>query len=187
MELVGFIASYLVLMLGTGLTVKLFHEPGTWLKGPPSLEMLQYDFLSPIRILMAICAWLIFVKMFHQPWPRTDKARKAVAWWASTTLGLYLIHPLFREILYLGKLQIPWIHGWKVLWSRQPGFGPDSPNIWIGIPLTALLVYTVSLVVTGVIMKIPYVRTDRGMRRIRGLEAKETGASPLASASGLLC
>ena len=50
---VGTIATYLVLMLGTGWTVHEFHKPGTFLKGPPSMEMLQYDFLSPARVVMA--------------------------------------------------------------------------------------------------------------------------------------
>ena len=34
----GFAASYFLLLFGTGLTVKLFHKPGTWLNGPPSME-----------------------------------------------------------------------------------------------------------------------------------------------------
>jgi surface polysaccharide O-acyltransferase-like enzyme len=127
------------------------------------MEMLQYDFLSPIRIVMAICAWLIFVKMFHQPWPRSERSRRVIGWWASTTLGLYLIHPAFREILYMGELKVPWIHGWKVLWTHHPqGFGPEYPNIWLGIPLATVLVYVISLLVTAVIMKIPYVRRIAG-------------------------
>jgi surface polysaccharide O-acyltransferase-like enzyme len=159
---IGFVASYLVLMLGTGLTVKWFHQPGTWLKGPPSMEMLQYDFLSPVRIVMAVCAWLIFVKAFHKPWPQHEGSRKLVGEWAATTLGLYLIHPMFREILYLGQLKVPWIHGWKVLWHHQPGFGPEYPNIWVGIPLAVVMIYTLSLAATIVIMRIPYVRRIAG-------------------------
>jgi surface polysaccharide O-acyltransferase-like enzyme len=156
---IGFVVSYLVLMLGTGLTVKLFHKPGTFLKGPPSLETLQYDFLSPIRIVMAICAWLILVKVFSQPWPKTESSRRFVAWWASTTLGLYLIHPMFREILYTRRIWIP-----PHLYERwlQHDFGPTWPNIWIGIPLSTLLVYVLSLAATALLMKIPYVRRITG-------------------------
>jgi surface polysaccharide O-acyltransferase-like enzyme len=154
----GFVATYVVLVLGTGWTVWKFHTPGTFLKGPPSLEMLQFDFLSPVRIAMAICAWLIFVNVFHQPWPKSEGARKFVGWWASTTLGVYLIHPMFREILYMRRIWIPglyekWLsHGWEPVW----------PNIWLGIPLTATAVYLLSLAATGLIMKIPYVRRIAG-------------------------
>jgi surface polysaccharide O-acyltransferase-like enzyme len=155
---VGFIVSWLVLMLGTGSTVKLFHKPGTFLKGPPSLEMLQYDFLSPIRILMAISIWLIFVRAFHQPWPKTPERRKFVAWWASTTLGLYLIHPMFREILYTRHI---WIPGVYERWLSHD-FSPTWPNIWLGIPVATTVIYLLSLAATALLMKIPYVRRITG-------------------------
>ena len=153
-----FAGSYLVLMLGTGWTVHAFHSPDTFLKGPPSLEMLQYDFLSPIRIVMAISAWLIFVKVFHKPWPQSEKNRKLMAWWASTTLGVYLIHPMFREIFYTRRI---WIPGFYEHWMNK-GLQPDWPNIWFGIPLMVIGVYFWSLAVTTVVMKIPLVRRIMG-------------------------
>jgi surface polysaccharide O-acyltransferase-like enzyme len=155
----GFIASYLILMLGTGLTVKLFHKPDTFLKGPPSLETIQFDFLSPVRILMSICTWLLFVSYFHHPWPKSEGRRKFVSWWAATTLGLYLIHPMFREILYTRRLWIPGTHIDR--WMNH-GFSPTWPNIWIGIPLATLAVYLLSLAATAILMKIPYVRRITG-------------------------
>ncbi len=154
----GFIATYLVLMFGTGLTVKLFHKPGTFLAGPPSLEMLQYDFLSPIRIAMAIFVWLIFVKTFNHPWPKTERAREWVQWWASTTLGLYLIHPMFREILYMRRIWIPKVYEHYM----QHEIGPNWPNVFIGIPLATICIYALSLAATAVLMKIPYVRRITG-------------------------
>lgn len=156
--LAGFIASYLVLLFGTGWTVHHFHKPGTFLKGPPSLEMLQYDFLSPIRIIMAICAWLLFVCIFNKPWPKSEEARYRVGWWAGTTLGIYLIHPMFREILYTRRI---WIPGIYERWLTTP-FGPEWPNIWLGIPIMAILVYALSLAVTAGVMRIPYVRRIMG-------------------------
>ena len=154
----GFIASYLVLLLGTGWTVHLFHAPGTFLKGPPSLEMLQYDFLSPIRIVMAMCAWLLFVNIFNKPWPQSELARRRVGWWAGTTLGIYLIHPMFREILYTRRVWIPGLYDHWISYH----FGPEWPNIWLGIPLMATLVYGLSLAVIAVVMRIPYVRRIAG-------------------------
>ncbi len=155
----GFVASYLVLLLGTGLTVHIFHKPGTFLNGPPSLEMLQYDFLSPVRIVMAICAWLLFVNSFNKPWPKSEAARYRVSWWAGTTLGIYLIHPMFREILYTRRL---WIPGATSIHWLSYHFGPEWPNIWLGIPLMAIVVYALSLAVISVVMRIPYVRRIAG-------------------------
>jgi surface polysaccharide O-acyltransferase-like enzyme len=155
----GFILSCVMLAGGTGLTVYWFHQPETFLKGPPSLEMIQYDFLSPVRILMAICAWLIFVNVFWEPWPKSAGARKFVSWWAATTLGLYLIHPMFREILYTRRLWIPGTHFDR--WMSHD-YGPSWPNIWIGIPISTLLVYVLSLIATAILMKIPYLRRITG-------------------------
>lgn len=142
---IGFIGTSILLAVGTGMLVKV---TGGQMKGYPSIQMILYDFLSPIRIVMAICVWLIFVNTFTSPWPASPKAREIVGWWAATTLGLYLIHPIFREILYF--------HAW------DSGKGVWWPNVWIGIPLASLIVYIVSLAATAVIMKIPYVRRIAG-------------------------
>lgn len=155
----GFITSYIVLLLGTALTVHLFHAPGTFLKGPPSLEMLQYDFLSPVRIAMSICAWLLFVSLFNKPWPESEAARQRIGWWAGTTLGVYLIHPMFREILYTRRI---WIPGITQMHYLTFNLGPEWPNIVLGIPLMAIVVYALSLAVIAVVMKIPYVRRIAG-------------------------
>jgi surface polysaccharide O-acyltransferase-like enzyme len=143
---VGFIGTCLFLAIGTGLLVKVTGGKVKWY---PSINMMLYDFLSPIRIIMAICTWLIFVNTFHQPWPKSESARKAVGWWAGTTLGLYLVHPFFREMLYFSRW---WDAGKGVWW----------PNVWLGIPLAALIIYVISLAVTVVLMKIPYVRRITG-------------------------
>jgi surface polysaccharide O-acyltransferase-like enzyme len=143
---IGFIGSTVFLVVGTGMLVKV---TGGEMKGYPSIPMILYDFLSPVRVVMAVCVWLIFVNTFTEPWPSTPKARQVVGWWAGTTLGLYLIHPVFREMLYFSKW---WDAGKGVWW----------PNVWIGIPLASLIVYIVSLAATAVLMKIPYVRRITG-------------------------
>jgi surface polysaccharide O-acyltransferase-like enzyme len=145
----GFIATSLIVAVGTAYLVHRFpyYHPDTRehvVQWYPSVNMLLYDFLSPPRIVMAVCVWLIFTTSFHQPWPRTPRGQKVVGWWAATTLGLYLIHPAFREIFYLH------------------GKGPTWPNIWLGTPLVALMVYVVSLIATAILMKIPYVRRITG-------------------------
>jgi surface polysaccharide O-acyltransferase-like enzyme len=142
----GFIATCLILAIGTGL---LIQATGGKVKYYPSINMMLYDFLSPVRVIMAVCTWLIFVNTFTQPWPTSPRAREIVGIWAGTTLGLYLVHPLFRELLYFSKW---WDAGKGVWW----------PNVWLGIPLASLMIYIVSLLVTLVLMKIPYVRRITG-------------------------
>ena len=80
-------------VLGAGLTQ---------IYGPPSVPMQLYDFVSPVRVVMAVCAWVVLVDLFRDPWPRGKTGRGAVRFWANTTLGLYLIHPMFRELWWAG-------------------------------------------------------------------------------------
>jgi surface polysaccharide O-acyltransferase-like enzyme len=155
----GFAATYLLLLLGTGWTVHQFHAPNSFLKGPPSLEMLQYDFLSPVRIAMAIFVWLIFVRIFNQPWPKTERNRAIVGWWASTTLGVYLIHPMFREVVYTRRIWIPYVLRERFM---DHGLNPTWPNIWLGVPLMTVGVYALSLLAVAAVMKLPYFRRIMG-------------------------
>ena len=139
-------------VLGAGLTQ---------VYGPPSVPMQLYDFVSPVRVLMAVCAWVVLVDLFRDPWPRGKVGRSAVRFWANTTLGLYLIHPLFRELWWAG-----WRFGSRP--SLIPGgvdathFGTVPMNVLYGVPLVAALVYVPSLLATVVLMRIP------GVRRITG-------------------
>ncbi len=126
-----------ILAVGTGWLVERFG-----MKGFPSMGMLLYDFLSPVRVVMAITGWLFLTQVFAfkpavgGPGP----VRHFITWAAPTTLGLYLIHPAFREILH--------VHGYTSTW----------PNIYAGIPLISLAVYVPSLLLAWVLMKIPYLR-----------------------------
>ena len=143
----GAAASIAALAAVTGLLIVRNDGKFDWY---PSVQMAFYDFMSPLRIIMAICVWLIFVNTFRHPWPKHHGLRTMISWWASTTLGLYLAHPALRDILYL--------HGFDAL---HP-FGNQYTNIWLGIPLVWLMIYLPSLIFTIVIMRIPYVRRIDG-------------------------
>lgn len=110
-------------------------------QGYPSIPMILYDFLSPVRIPMALSAWIILITLFHHRTPTTSRSARLFAFIAPTTLGLYLIHPAFREILH--------VHGYNALW----------PNVLIGIPLITLSVWLISLLTVLLLMRIPVVRS----------------------------
>ena len=159
---VGLVVSIVTLAVGTGWLVGRFgmkNRLGEF--GPPSAGMMLYDFLSPVRVLMAVCSWVVLVGLFRDPWPRGKAGRSAVRFWANTTLGLYLIHPLFRELWYMGLKPFTW-NGKPLLDHGIDAAWPGWHSVWIGIPATAALVYVPALVATVVLMRIP------GVRRITG-------------------
>jgi surface polysaccharide O-acyltransferase-like enzyme len=148
------------------------------ISGPPSMSMLLYDFLSPVRVAMAVFFWLVLVNLFRKPLPVGKWGRSVIRFWANTTLGLYLIHPFFRELWYL---EAPtWVHPYiqRLLAVQESGIlhklqtvlrqwmlhGIDAtwPDIYRGIPLVTMLVYVPALIATILIMRIPYVRRIAG-------------------------
>ena len=120
------------------------------------MEMLLYDFLSPARVLMALCAWVVLLHLLRTPTPFMQRHRKLLRGWADTTLGLYLIHPAFREMWYLG-LQTP--SGHRLL---SHGIDATWPDVWVGVPLVTLLVYVPALLATFILLRIPYLRRIAG-------------------------
>jgi hypothetical protein len=142
------------------------------------MSMLLYDFLSPVRVVMAIFAWIVLVNLFRHPLPIGKWGRAVVRFWANTTLGLYLIHPFFREVWYMEAPK--WIHpqlerllavhGSPMLHKVQTvmnqwmlhGINATWPTVWKGVPLVTVMVYVPSLIATIVIMRIPYVRRIAG-------------------------
>jgi surface polysaccharide O-acyltransferase-like enzyme len=126
----------------------------------PSIPLFLYDFLSPVRIPMALCAWVLLITFFRNRRPESSRSAKLFAVLAPTTLGLYLIHPLFRELLIF-----PW--KWRdwcatnlhmgFLW-RFNGLDPLKPNVFVGILVTTVVVYVLSLVSVWILMRIPVAR-----------------------------
>jgi surface polysaccharide O-acyltransferase-like enzyme len=162
---IGFIATTAMLALGTGNLVRHYG-----MQGYPSMGMLLYDFLSPVRVIMAICAWLILTHVFSAPvWSKKTVA-KPVHWLANATLGLYLIHPMFREMLYtLPRASLFGGHARTFMEhlgigsvNAVDGFHGPWPSVWIGVPIITAMVYFPALLLTVIIMKIPYLRRITG-------------------------
>jgi surface polysaccharide O-acyltransferase-like enzyme len=150
----SWLTSAFILIAGTGLLV---HQFG--MKWNPSPGMLLYDLLNPVRIAMSISAWLILITLFQNPWPRAQWAQHLTHKWAGLTLGIYLIHPAFRDMWFLGRFG-PRHFPWTITFSH--GFTATWPNVYLGIPLTVTLVYIPSLIATAIIMRVPYLRRIDG-------------------------
>jgi hypothetical protein len=118
------------------------------------------------------------VNLFRNPLPIGKWGRSVIRFWANTTLGLYLIHPFFREFWYM---KAPfWLHPYieRILAMHGPpifhkvqtvlsqwvldGINASWPTVWKGVPLTTMMVYVPSLIATIIIMRIPYVRRIAG-------------------------
>jgi surface polysaccharide O-acyltransferase-like enzyme len=104
---------------------------------PSTLEIGVYfhDNMSFTVISMAICV-LFLAKSWRRPLVNDVFARDA----ALLTLGVYLIHPLFRDVIVAG-------------FYRAIGSSP----IW-SVPLAALSVFAVSLLGSWMISRVPYLR-----------------------------
>lgn len=129
------ISCVLLLAGGTELLARMY--------GPvpyPSRGFMLYDFLSPVRVAFAVSAWLIIVNTFDRKWAESGPGQFVSKWLAPMTLGIYLAHLLFREILT--------VHGFNAVW----------PNVWIGIPLMTAMIYIPSCIFVFVVMRIPYLK-----------------------------
>jgi surface polysaccharide O-acyltransferase-like enzyme len=57
-----------------------------------------------------------------------------------TTLGIYLIHPVFLKIFYGLKLQL------------------ISPTPWLNVPLTAVSIFLLSFILVFIFKKVPFLK-----------------------------
>lgn len=143
-----FAASVLILAAGTALLlrldapVNLANPQAPYLKGFPSIGFLLFDFLNPVRIVMAICAWVLLIHIFDEGWLNAPWGRFTSRWLAPATLGLYLVHPFFRDLLYCEPLN---------------GFTRDLP-LYLRIPAVTAVVYAASLLFTLIVMRTPLVK-----------------------------
>ena len=161
----GLLGSIATVALGTGWLFQHLPPADGRTSGPPSVQMMAYDFVSPPRVLMGCCAWIVLVSLFRDPWPRGKAGRSFIRLWANTTLGLYLIHPLFREMWWAALKPLRW-HGKPLLDSgimaTWDGWHHHGWGVGLGVPGTALLVYAPALAATVVLMRIPWVRRITG-------------------------
>jgi surface polysaccharide O-acyltransferase-like enzyme len=150
------VVGYAVCVAGMAGGTGLLLAPGAKPTPFPSIDMMLYDFLNPLRIGMAFCAWFILAYVFREQGDRhlfRDASRcsrsgrknesvplqRVMHFLAPLTLGIYLVHPLFREVLWKNDV-----------FSR--------PNWLFGSAAALAVIAAGSLVLTYILSRIPYVR-----------------------------
>lgn len=130
--LVGIIgASILLTALGTSVLLPVLGlERGEYLHG----------FFSPTVILASLAIFTVAQRCFNASQPAFGTFRSLAGRLAPATLGIYAIHPLILEALTRLHLE------------------GSSFNPLLSIPLVTLLAFTISYLITRMIMAIPYLR-----------------------------
>ena len=143
---VGLLLAFVTTTLGTYVLMRRF---GIFSFGP-----YLYDNFSPTCIFMSLCVFVFFkeeyvLKDFVGGNTRSYEFLKITL--APSTFGIYLIHPIFIDIL--GRF------------VSFEGLGKDAIihlDPWTGIPFFFILVVTLSFLTTSIIQRIPYLKVIVG-------------------------
>lgn len=105
----------------------------------PPLSYFWYDYLSPAVVVMSLSVFILLSQPGLTPRAggRVQGAMKALS---PLTFGVYLIHPLF--ISGLGRVGLGWNH----------------PSVWLGTPLTVVVVFLCSLAATYALRQVKLLR-----------------------------
>ncbi|HQY87334.1 MAG TPA: acyltransferase family protein [Tepidisphaeraceae bacterium] len=132
--LLGVLIGGLTVAAGTGFMRNIFGAITT--DDPRSVFF--FDLLNPARVLVALCAFSLFRSWFSGSWP--DKPVYKFISNVTATLGVYLVHPLMMGVLYKFNLD-----------ARSLG-------VWIGVPITFVMVALMSFGFSIVVSKIPVMK-----------------------------
>ena len=128
-----------LLVIGGGIGCLLTALLTIWhstLLGSPSGQF--YDISSSTVLAMTVGVFLLFRHTFAQCQPNARLKRILIAL-SDCSFGVYLVHPFFIERL-------------------QPTLSPSPIILMIGMPLMALLIYILSMAVSLLLHRIPFIR-----------------------------
>lgn len=134
--LLGVVVGGLIVAGGTGFMRHIF---GAVTPDDPR-TVVFFDLLNPSRVVVALCAFALFRSWFTGSWPDKPLYKFISHTLAPATLGVYLVHPLMMGII--DKLELD---------ARSIG-------VWIGVPITFVMVAVLSFGFSVVASKIPGVR-----------------------------
>jgi surface polysaccharide O-acyltransferase-like enzyme len=96
-------------------------------------------------VFMAAAFFIIVVKLNVPTWLSRMLPPATIRQVADATLGIYILHPLFLNLLQNGAIFIP-LSGLYPLPTRY------------GLPLTAIIAFLMSMIVVLIVKKIPWIR-----------------------------
>lgn len=99
---------------------------------------------SPTRVIMAICAFLLFVGTIRHEWPRNGCGRLITHWLGPAALGIYLCHVAFLDLFF------------------EWGLRAWTPNAWVGVPLRVAAAWLAAAILTMAVQRIPAIRRVMG-------------------------
>ncbi len=111
-----------------------------------SFDEFFYGFLTPNVIALSLTGFVLLQKCAE--FIVGGKMKKWLHWLSKTVFGVYLVHVIILEILDSGWLGF-----------RLSGF------VWqpfIAVPVTAVVVFTISTAIVFLLQKIPYVKVVAG-------------------------
>lgn len=132
----GVVVGGLVVACGSAMMRNIY---GTLTTDDPR-TVIFFDLLNPARVAVALCAFAMFRSWFRGTWPDKPIYKFISNTLAPATLGVYLVHPLMMGIV--DKLELD---------ARTIG-------VWIGIPITFVMVALMSFGFSVVVSKIPALR-----------------------------
>jgi surface polysaccharide O-acyltransferase-like enzyme len=140
--LVGFLLSLIITSVGTYILVKHF--------GLSTFGLYFYDSFSPTCLVMSLCIFII-LKEEHRLADiicKNETIYNFVKYWAAPgTFGIYLVHPIFIDIL------------WKYMnITGNRGNAIIHLPPWLGIPFLSVVVIVFSFIATLFIQRIPYLK-----------------------------
>jgi surface polysaccharide O-acyltransferase-like enzyme len=137
----AFLLACAVTLSGTYLLVKRF--------GVGAVGLSLYDYFSPSVVIMSLCVFVLLRTAIQDTQFAAESGispsfRRG---FSGAVFGIYLIHPLFLDILGRYVAVMPGGHK-----------GGLSVTPWLGIPLLSVYVVTMSFLATLFILRVPYVR-----------------------------
>ena len=103
------------------------------------------DFLSPPVILMGVVIFMAAYNIDQRGKHKDGLLKKAEAWVASATLGIYVLHPLVLEYM-------------RDNLSRRAA----EKNIFVGLTVGPIIAFAASYIITSLMMNVPFLRRTVG-------------------------
>ena len=103
------------------------------------LALAFYEYLSPFCVGQSVAAYLLIANL-----TRHIKPTKTLAYLASLTFGVYLVHPIFLDILY------------------NHGITGGRPQFWVDLPTRFAAALLAGTALTAAIQRVPLLRRTVG-------------------------